>query len=120
MDNKRRFSIFLLLVILFVFCFGAVSAAKVQTNSLLVKVAVKEGSVTDRVVSVSSAEGGQFKVETVGLKGVTFGESDFTLQSNQNKDISVKLDANVAGKGAHIGSVKITSGADVQLIPVIF
>tara|TARA_Y100000034_G_scaffold128946_1_gene184485 strand:- start:2898 stop:4079 length:1182 start_codon:yes stop_codon:yes gene_type:complete len=91
-----------------------------ETVSLPLKVPAQEGEIVNRGITVSSDEGGELNLEVVGVEGVTLSEQSLVLPAGESKEISIKLDSKVAGKGVHVGNVKITSDADVQIVPVIF
>jgi hypothetical protein len=98
----------------------SIAAPEIDTSSLILKVVGKEGTPINRGISVSSEDGGQFFLEVQGITGVTLSETSMTLDPNEVREVGVKLSSDSLGKGVHVGSIRITSGEDVQAIPIIF
>ncbi len=120
MQVKRGISVILLI------CFtlsvtGIVHAeGDFDLNTLLLKIALHEGESVNRSITISSTSGGAFDLQTIGVAGVTLGETRFLLQPGESKSIIVTFDASAVKPGVYAGSIKVKSGQKTSLLPVVF
>lgn len=115
---KRGLSLLAMSLLLVVLAAGFSQA--LEASSVLLKVSLKQGDSSTRVISLSSDEGGEAGLEIINVRGVTVSEESFILNAGERKQVQVTFDSKGLDAGVYVGSIIINSGKDVSVIPVIF
>ncbi len=106
-------------------CFGLVVfstflASGFEVSNLLLKVSVHQGDFVNVPFTISSEEGGVFNLAVNGIDGVILDESNFVLESGQEKQIGVSFDSRILAPDVYSGSIEIISDLENSYLPIIF
>lgn len=110
-------------ILLFVFAsvIGIASAASepFEVDSVLIKMTLTKGDLATKYFTITSAQGGQFNLEVLGIEKARLSESSFVLQAGESNKISLDIDSYGLKEGIYAGSIKISNPKKVLYVPVI-
>jgi len=117
---KKRLNVKTLLVLFSLIFVISLVVASVETNTILLKISLKQGDVVERGFNLFSLDGGPVSLEPVNLLGVSIKEDSIVLFPSESKTSNVHFDSSNLTPGIYSGHILIKSEDGSSKLPVLF